>query len=293
MKELKLKKLDELFEAGLISEKEYEKKKKEIEDMPEEKVQEEKEEAKVIENQQTMRNAHFENGNSQTRFSAPTSLDVKLKSDRVLIIGAFIIILLFAVIFGLRYLNQEQPKTIDELHELNLKGKLKDEQGYLYKDVYSFVKFDDLWYMQLMSPGGSRLYNIQFRYGPREVEDIKIGGTLDTELLNNAKDYYATFNPTGNDFSHVAVAVADFNQHMTNIFFKTPIAACDKNETSACKDRPIITCENTDKVVLYIKEANNTLVYYDDNCIVVEGSGFELVRGVDRILYDFYDIMEQ
>ncbi|MBU3901694.1 hypothetical protein KKF25_03560, partial [Patescibacteria group bacterium] len=197
----------------------------------------------------------------------------------------------FAVVFGLRYFNQEQPKTIDDLHGLNLEGKLKDEQGYLYKDVYSFVKFDGLWYMQMMSPGGSRLYNIQFRYGPKEVEGMKIYGSLDTELLNNASDYYVTFNPTGNDFSSVALAIGDFNQHMTNIFFKTPIAACDKNETAACKDRPIITCENKDKIVLYIKEANNTGVYYEDNCIVIEGSGLELVKGVDRVLYDFYEII--
>ena len=265
MKEAKLKKLDELLEAGLISKEEYEKKKREIEEMPEENVKVEKEEVK----------------------------EVKLKSDKKLIIGIGLIVLLFIVIFGFRYFTQEQPETIEDLHELNLKGKLKPEQGYLYKDVYSFVKYDNLWYVQLMSPKGTRFYDIQFRYGPKEVEDIEIEGILDTELFNNASDYYVTFNPTGKDFSHVAVAVGDFNQHMVNIFFKNPIAACDKNETDACKDRPIITCDNTDKVVLYVKEANITRVYYDDNCIVVEGSGFDLVKGINRILYDFYEIMEQ
>ncbi|MDP6138751.1 MAG: hypothetical protein QGI89_01450 [Candidatus Woesearchaeota archaeon] len=265
MREVKLKKLEELFEAGLISKKEYEKKKKEIEDMPEEKTEEKKEEVE----------------------------DVKLKSDKTLIVGAIIIILLFAAVFGLRHLTpEEQPKTIDELHELNLKGKLKPEQGYLYKDVYSFVMFDELWYTQMMSPKGTKLYNVQFRYGPREVENINIGGSLNTELLNTAADYYVTFNPTGNNFSSVALAVGDFNTHMTKIFFKKPIAACDKNETDACINRPIITCGNTDKVVLYVKEANNSRVYFDDNCIVVEGSGFDLVKGVDRILYDFYKIIE-
>lgn len=263
MKHLKLKELDKSLEDGIISKKEYEKKKKEIEEMPEEKI-EEKEEVK----------------------------GVKLKSDRILIVGVIIIVLLFGIVFGLRYFTQEQPETIDDLHELNLKGKLKEEQGYLYKDVYSFVKFDNLWYTQFKSPKGTRLYDIQFRYGPREVEDITIKGSLNTELLNRVTEYYVTFNPTGNDFSHVALAVADFNQHMINIFFKKPVAACDKNETYNCVDRPIITCENTDKLVLYVKEANSSRVYFDDNCIVVEGSGFDLIKGVDRILYDFYDIIE-
>ena len=267
MKEVKLKKLEEIFEAGLISKEEYEKKRKDIEKMPEHKI--ERQEEKMPQK------------------------GTKSKSDKMLIIGIGLIALLFIVIFGLRYFTQEQPETIDDLHELNLKGKLKPEQGYLYKGVYSFVKFDDLWYTQLMSPKGTRFYNIQFRYDPREVEDINIGGWLDTELFNNATEYYVTFNPTGNDFSSVALAVGDFNTHMTKIFFKNPIAACDRNETEACGDRPIITCDGTDKMVLYVKEANNTRVYYDDNCIVVEGSGFELVKGVDRVLYDFYDIMEQ
>jgi|TARA_Y100000310_G_scaffold207348_1_gene207853 hypothetical protein len=267
MKETKLKQLEKSFEEGIISKEEYEKKKKEIEEMPEEKVKEEKDEKEEIK-------------------------EDKLKSDKTLIVITIILVLIFAAILGSRYLNQELPETIDELHELNLKGKLKPEQGYLYKGAYSFIKFEDLWYTQLMSPKGTRFYNIQFRYGPRELEDIKIGGTLNANFLNDAKEYYVTFNPAGNDFSNVALAVADFNQHMTNIFFKQPIAACDKNETLACRNRPIITCDNTNDLVLYVKEANFSKVYFDDNCIMVEGSGLDLVKGIDRILLSFYDIME-
>ena len=44
MKELRLKKLEELLESGLISKEEYEKKKKEIEEMPEEKIEEKEKE---------------------------------------------------------------------------------------------------------------------------------------------------------------------------------------------------------------------------------------------------------
>jgi len=275
MKQTRLKELEESFESKLISKEEYEKKKKEIEEISEENIEEFKE--------------------SEDEMKEP-----KLKSDKVLIIGVVLIIMLFIAVFGVRYFTQEKPETIDDLHALNLKGKLKPEQGYLYKGAYSFVKFDDLWYVQLVSPKGTRFYNVQFRYGPREVEDIKIYGKLNTELFNDATDYYVTFNPNGNynpnnngSFSHVVLAVGDFNEQMIKIFFKQPIAACDKNETSACIGRPIITCDNTDKVVLYIKEADNVGVYYDDNCIVVEGSGFDLVRGIDRVLLDLYEFMEQ
>lgn len=264
MKELRLKQLEESYEKGIITTEEYERQRKEIEEMPEEKIEKD---------------------------LAEEPKDVGLKSDKMLIVGVILVVVIFAVIFAARYFVQEKPTTIDELHQLNLKGKLKEEQGYLY-DAYSFIKFDGLWYMQLMSPGKSRLYNLQFRFGPKELESININGQLNTELFDNTTEYYVTFNPTGNDFSSVALAVGDFNQHMTRVFFKQPIAACDRNETSACIGRPIITCNNTDMVVLYVKENNETeKVDYDSNCIIVEGKGFGLVKAINRVLYDFYTII--
>jgi len=189
MKDVKLKKLQEIRERDLITTEEYEKKKMEIEDMPKEKIEETKEDAK----------------------------EVKLKSDKTLIIGAIIIMLLFVgATFGLRYLGQERPETIDEMHELNFEGKLKKDQGYLYDGVYSFVKFDGLWYAQLVSPQGTRLYNIQFRYGPREVENIKIEGTLNTEILNNAtENSFIVLDEIGRgtstfDGMSIAAAVAEY-----------------------------------------------------------------------------------
>lgn len=267
-KEKRIEELKESFEGGILSKKEYEEQKEKISEEPEAKMEEADTEEPMEEK------------------------GIK-KSDKILIASVLALILLFAVFFSYRAVTKPQPQTLDELHLFNLKGKLKAEQGYIYKDAYSFVNFDNLWYMQLKSPQGTRLYNMALRYGPKDLENIKIKGRLNSELLDNATDYYVTFNPTGTNFSHVALAAGDFNQHMVNVFFKMPIAACDKNETLACRNRPIATCENKEKIVLYIKEANETNVYYDDNCIVVEGSGFELVKGVDRVLLNLYGIMEQ
>jgi len=266
MKEIKLKTLEDSYESGAITKAEYEKQKKEIKSQPDIKPKKTKEPVK----------------------------DTTVKSDRSLIFGIILLLILFGTIFGIKYfIPEEYPETIEDLHVLNYDGKLKPEQGYLYNGIHSFVNFEDLWYTELASPGGSRIYNIQFRYGPRELEDIEIEGELDLKKFNDAKNYYVTFNPRGRDFSHVALAVADFNQQMTQIFFKEPIAACDRNETFPCISRPIITCDSTEEVVLYIKEADELRVYFDDNCIVVEGTGFDLLKGIDRILLNFYQIMEQ
>ena len=269
MKQIKLKDLEVSFQDGIISKEEYEKKKKEIEDIPEPKEEKQEEEVK----------------------------EVKLKTDKVLIVSAFVVVLVFAVIFGMRFVNQEEiPETIDDLHQLNLKGKLKPEQGYLYKGVHSFVKVDDVWYAQLMSSSGKTLYNFNFRYSPRDLEDIKIKGNLDIEKFNDAKEYYTTFNPLGGNFTHIRLARLDFDLQMTRVFQKIPVSACDRNTTSsnlACLDVPIITCENTDDIVVYYKESDKLSVEYEDNCIIISGSGFDFIKGVDRILYNLYDVMEQ
>ena len=214
-------------------------------------------------------------------------------SEKILIIGVAVLVLVFAAILIYSIYSKPQPKTLEDLHRLNLQGKLKPSQGYVYKDAYSFVTLDNLWYTQLASPKGTKIYNLALRYSPKDLKDIKIGGALNDKFFNNQTEYYVTFNPNGKDFSSIGLAVADFDTHMSKVFEKKPIAACDRNETEPCKTRPVVTCEDKDKLVLYIKESDNLKVYYDKNCIVVEGRGFDLVKGVDRILYNLYDVMGQ
>ena len=221
------------------------------------------------------------------------SEELKKSSEKVLIISILVIILLFVSVFTYSILNKPQPKTLEELHVLNLKGKLKPEQGYIYKGVYSFITVDSLWYTQLNSPQGTKIYSLALRYSPKDLKEIAIEGNINSEFFNNQGKFYNTFNPNGKELSYVSLAVADFSTHMAKVFEKEPIAACDRNETEPCKTRPIVTCDDKDKLVLYIKESERFRVYYNNNCIVVEGKGLDLVKGVDRILYNLYNIMGQ
>lgn len=214
-------------------------------------------------------------------------------SEKSLVIGIIVIVLLFAAVLAYSIYSKPKPLTLEDLHVLNLNGKLKPSQGYVYKNAYSFVTLDNLWYTQLSSPKGTKIYNLALRYSPQDVRDITIVGSIHDEFFNNQSEYYVTFNPTGRDFSSIALAVADFNTHMSKVFEKRPIAACDRNETEPCRTRPIVTCQDKDKFVLYVRESEKLRAYYDGNCIVVEGKGFDLVKGVDRVLYNLYGIMEQ
>ena len=147
--------------------------------------------------------------------------------------------------------------------------------------------------MQLKSPKGTKEYSMAMRYSPKDLANISIEGRLDSKIFDNSTDFYVTFNPTGKSLSYVGLAVADFDTHMAKVFEKEPVAACDRNETEPCQSRPIVTCSDGDRLVLYIKESDRSRVYYNSNCIVVEGNGFDLVRGVDRVLYNLYNIMGQ
>lgn len=223
----------------------------------------------------------------------PETREEPKSSDKPLIFGIAVIVLVLIAVVTYSIFNKEQPKTLEDLHVLNLQGKLKPEQGYVYKGAYSFVKFDGVWHTQLKSPKGTRVYSMALRYSPKEVENIAIEGALNKQFFDAQSEFYVTFDPTGKDFSKVALAVSDFDTHITKVFEKVPVAACDRNETEICRERPIITCSDTDKLVLYVRETDRFRVYYSDNCVVVEGNGFDFVKGVDRILYNLYGIMEQ
>ena len=271
------KKLDILkgsLESGIIDKEEYQKWEEKLEP-----------EAKEFDKQIETKVEEFHKEEPQE--------EPKKSSEKTLIIAIIAIVLLLAAILAFSIFYKQQPKTLEDLHVLNLKGELKPEQGYVYKGVYSFVTLDNLWYTQLASPKGSKIYSLALRYSPKDLKGIAIEGRLDTKFFDSQSEFFVTFNPTGREFSFVGLAVADFNTHMSKVFEKTPIAACDRNETEPCRNRPIVTCEDNGKLVLYVKESDKPRAYYNGNCIVVEGTGLDLVKGVDRILYNLYGIMEQ
>lgn len=220
----------------------------------------------------------------------PEDIQEKKKSDKILIIAIAVIILIIAVLMGLKLIPKEQPKTIDELHLLNLQGKLKPEQGYIYEG-YSFVFANGLWYTQVQTISGTSIFNIPLHYSPKDLEDIPIEGEFNADIFNSNKGVYITFDPLGQNLQYVALAVAEFDQSIIQAFNKIPIAACDKNETDACSDRPIITCDSTDKSVLYMQQKSETKVIFNDNCMIVQGTGPGIVKATNRLLLKLYGIM--
>lgn len=209
-------------------------------------------------------------------------------SDKALVWGIIGLIVLFGMVFGITYFTkQEQAKTIEELHKLNLEGKLKPEQGYIHKG-YSFVFADGLWWTQIQA--NNTLYNLPLHFGPKETENMPINGASNNVFLNATK-VYITFNPLASEFKYVTLAVAETDQSLIKSFGIFPIAACDRNETDACKNRPIVTCNDIDKAVIYFLDAPESGVVFNGNCVIISGTGWEIVRAADKFLLRMYGLV--
>lgn len=216
----------------------------------------------------------------------------KKRSDKVFVITIAIILIVLIAFFSFTYfIKKNAYTTVDDVNKLNIEGKLKPDEGYVYKGVYSFIKIGGLWYTQLKTPTGITEYNVPFHFGPRDAEGVKITGSISDKFASST-DVYITFNPLGNDLTNVALAVGEFDQSIVTAFGKKPVAACDRNETDACHIRPIITCENKEDAIVYFKEDNETKVSLEGNCIVIQGKGSEIVRATDRLLLRWYQIMD-
>ncbi len=153
---------------------------------------------------------------------------------------------------------------------------------------FKFTKVESLWFTQVQI--GNQLYNVPLHYNPYEVENIAMIGDIDQRFQQDST--YITHDPAEGNLGHVAVAAAELSLNMATAFGIQPIAACSRNVTAACAARPIINCENTNASVVYLKEANFTRVDLRGNCIVIQGTGQELIKATDKVLYVWYRVIQ-
>jgi len=211
------------------------------------------------------------------------------KSNRNLMIFFIAVFLMIALILSIRFfMPVNKIYTLDEMFEKTLGGETS-ATNYLYNG-YVFVEFDGIWFTELQNE--NNIFDIQFRFGPKQLENVSIEG----QLKKNIQDYnqsYITFDPTySNRFQYINIAAIEISKKLIQTLGVVPIAACTRNETEACSTRPILNCGDGDYPIIYLKESSSTGVYIKDNCIILQGSDMEIVRAADRWLYQQYGIMK-
>ena len=215
--------------------------------------------------------------------------DVKpFNTDKVMIVAGVLVLLIFlAVIFLPKYLKGPSL-TLDELHERNLQGKLKPDQGYVYNG-HSFVFYDSLLYTSVVNPGRTKQITLPFHFGPRDTEAIAPLGEYNASLFDSSRDIFMTFDPKDEGLPFIGVATGETDQVLINAFGKGVIAACTRNESFPCSARPKVDCD-TAAPVIYFATENQTNVLFLDNCIIVSGREKELWKAADRMLFHFLGI---
>jgi len=154
---------------------------------------------------------------------------------------------------------------------------------------FTFQKMSGLWHTNWVNNG--QTYTVSLRYNPAEVEEVPFLGELNESFSKH--QVYLTFDPTADpsEFKYTALANAEISLSLVKAFGKEPVAACIKNETEACINRPIVTCEDADKAVILISPNGDPAVLMKDNCVILKGEGLDVLKSADKMLYTWYKIM--
>jgi len=202
---------------------------------------------------------------------------------------AIIWIIAAFVILGIALFNigetQSEPRTMDELYQAVYEGEVSEERGFVHNG-FAFAKVDGLWRTRVAINGTT--YNLEFHYSPHEVQGIPVEGEVGRSFFN--KIMYFTFDPNSTQKGHIGVAGTELVSSVHKVFKREVIPTCTYNATG-CEDRPITTCDSTNLPVFYFKAANETKVTIDENCMTFQGHKKEMIRAVDRMLYEWYHIL--
>jgi len=215
----------------------------------------------------------------------------KQKSSTIaMLVFLGVIIAVIVIIFWSRFTPEPIPMTIDERLKYINDNDIDNEFEYVYNG-FSFLFTDGLWFSKIQLK--DKAYTLPLHYGPRELEDVPAVGDFDlwtTWVAQKVGFTYITFDP-GENLSHVALANSELSVNLFNALEIEAKIACTTNEDEACQDIPTITCNSTTAPVIYLVQREETGVKQADNCIIVQGTGFELVKALEKFLYVWYGVM--
>ena len=197
------------------------------------------------------------------------------KSDWAMILIPVVIILVaIGTIFGIKYFIKPKPNY-----------QVIDYNGF------TFVNLSGIWMTKMVF--NDRDYELIFKYSPYDVENISVKYDFNwfTKLTSERKQIYITFDPEDKNLQYVALAAADVSRALTRVYGLQPIAACTKNITEACANRPIKTCQTTTMPIIYLNEDPVQKITYRGNCLTIQGEGEDLLKAVEKVLLNWYKII--
>ncbi len=188
----------------------------------------------------------------------------------IIVASAVLILIFLLIIFGI---NKEPPQPKTNVIEYNF---------------FEFEQINNFWETDIQL--GDQLFRAAFRFNPEQVEDVQISGNF---TGFKTTPIYITFDPESeqDEFKYLALGTSELALHLIRALNYTTQAACTKNVTDACIDRPIVECGQENKSVIYLVAKPPTQITLNESCITLSGQGFELVKAIDRLLFQWYKII--
>lgn len=158
---------------------------------------------------------------------------------------------------------------------------------------FEFKKVSGTWFFDWQKD--NKVYTVGLRYNPEEVENVTIKGALNSSF-NHRRDVYITYDPeiseNTQNFTTLALAATELSTSVAKSIGYKPLSACTWN-ASVCADAgtPIVSCDTPGVSVIYLTDVGDAGIVLDKDCITLRGEEMELLRSVDRLLYQWYGIM--
>ncbi|OIO64132.1 hypothetical protein AUJ68_07160 [Candidatus Woesearchaeota archaeon CG1_02_57_44] len=199
-----------------------------------------------------------------------------------------IILVIFSLLTAIPFLmhRQQQPSNVNVLTYNN----------------YEFIRMEaeQLWYTKVQL--GDTIYDLQLHNFPKDLEDIPVKGNVNESFM---KPYvYIAFDPVAqNQYqdSYVALAAGQLSLNLAQAIKMQPLSAYTTNastSTSNFTDNPVITCASDEPVIILNNtpdasgDAPTPEVVLEGTCVQVHGTGNDILRASERLLYHWYGIMQ-
>ncbi|MBR9675888.1 hypothetical protein GOV05_02665 [Candidatus Woesearchaeota archaeon] len=210
-----------------------------------------------------------------------------MKKKKVDYISLSILVLIIITLTFLGF----NPDIITEIRNNETKFFEKEEvpDQYAYNG-FEFTKTDGIWYTQIEKDGVP--FVIMTQYSPKEVEDTKITyqENLFPSLTHRGDEVYLSFDPREENKSDVTVAAVDFAKGLSIVFGLRVNSACTVNETG-CQE--VLSCDSrNDTAIIELIRDEIPRAEYQGNCLKVYGTGQDLIRVVNRLMFEWYDIIK-
>ena len=134
-------------------------------------------------------------------------------------------------------------------------------------------------------------WTLVMRDDPASLENIPVYGTLNTRIYDD-EAVFITIDPNAGLTGKTTIAALEIDKVIDNedIYGIPTYSAM----TSEYGEYPVITCAdaNSDYTVIYLTLGEETIVYTQDYCIIVQGvDEDDLIRAADRMVYNLLGIM--